>query len=1021
MWVLHKSGILGTRSPRPPVIRGDCRPPAPPAKALNMTSTLLLLATLPAVAPQPVADLKVPPGFVASQYSDYTLANDIYTMTVDDAGRVLVAGPGYVRVLTDDGKGGRATGAVDLIDDLKDGPMGLFAEGESLYVVADGGLKRYRGYNGTDKLKGPPETLLAVKTTGEHEAHAVRRGPDGWLYLLCGNTTGVKKERIDPLRSPVKDLIAGCVLRISPDGKTVEVVADGFRNPYGFDFNPDGELFTYDSDNERCVGLPWYEPCRFYHVVPGGNYGWRAPQLSQTWRKPPYFADVVAPICYTGRGSPTGVACYRNTHFPEQYHGGFFLADWTFGRVYFVPLAAKGSTYTGKPEVFLEAAGENGFAPTALAVHPQTGDLFVSIGGRGTRGSVYRIHYEKGGPAKSIPVAKRSPDWDAEAAKTWRADAACEAPLTRRHALELMLRWREKLGWGPWLGDLVRPSLAHDDTLIRAAAGRLAVSAAAPVGSPRDPLARLTIALAEVNSEPGRGLAVALDVLGDQTASPREKLVAVRLLQLALGDLTTPDAVGTVWEGYTLRRRPPDQTLHQLLPHLRLSVGSPDPDLAREAARTLAALADPDPRAARMVLREKLDKDTDVLDDIHYLISLGRVQGGEQPDWAVSIADLLIDLDRKIEKQHLTRDRNWPLRVEEIATALGKKYPELGTYMLARDKFGRPDHLLFVRPLRIAPPAAARKFLAAAANDPEFSWSPGLVALLGSISPDEARPTLLRLWDQGGLEDAIIPVLAPTAKLEDRGKFITGLKSFDPEVVRVSAVALAKLPPPKTDPELELAALILALRRLPDDKSTAPVREAVIDLLGYRTGKMFAPYPKMWGDWFAFAYPKLADKLAGADEFDAAAWKAREAKIPWAAGDAANGRKAFAKATCAACHDGGRAVGPSLLGVSKRFGRDDLRTAVLRPNKDVSPRYRPTRITTTDGRAVVGMIVYEAVDGVILQTGPDTTVRLAGAQIESKRLLETSLMPAGLLDKLSDQEVADLFAYLAALDPPEPK
>ena len=98
---------------------------------------------------------------------------------------------------------GYADRAVDLIDGLKDGPMGLLAEGDSLFVVADGGLKRYRGYNGRDKLKGPPEVLLALKTTGEHEAHAVRRGPDGWLYLLCGNMAGVRKEIITGDRSPV--------------------------------------------------------------------------------------------------------------------------------------------------------------------------------------------------------------------------------------------------------------------------------------------------------------------------------------------------------------------------------------------------------------------------------------------------------------------------------------------------------------------------------------------------------------------------------------------------------------------------------------------------------------------------------------------------------------------------------------------------------------------------------------------------------------------------------------------------
>jgi glucose/arabinose dehydrogenase len=269
--------------------------------------TLMILA-----AAAPTTDIRVPAGFTAELYADHTAANDIYVMTIDDAGRVLVGGRGYVRVV----EGGNTT---DILTDLKDGPMGLLAEGDALYVVADGGLKRYRGYNGRDRLKGPAETILPVKTAGEHDAHAVRRGPDGWLYLLCGNMAGVGKKHITSPRSPVADPIAGSLVRISPDAKQVEVVADGFRNAYSFDFDRHGEPFTYDSDNERCVGLPWYEPCRFYHVVPGGNYGWRSPQLSQTWRKPPYFPDVVPPVCTLGRGSPTGVAGYHHTHFPKEY------------------------------------------------------------------------------------------------------------------------------------------------------------------------------------------------------------------------------------------------------------------------------------------------------------------------------------------------------------------------------------------------------------------------------------------------------------------------------------------------------------------------------------------------------------------------------------------------------------------------------------------------------------------------------------------------------------------------------
>ena len=105
-----------------------------------MFPALLFLA---ATASAPTTDIRVPPGFTASLYADNAAASDIYTMTIDDAGRVLVAGRGYVKVL--DGNT-----SFDLIDGLKDGPMGLLAEGDSLFVVADGGLKRYRGYTGRE-------------------------------------------------------------------------------------------------------------------------------------------------------------------------------------------------------------------------------------------------------------------------------------------------------------------------------------------------------------------------------------------------------------------------------------------------------------------------------------------------------------------------------------------------------------------------------------------------------------------------------------------------------------------------------------------------------------------------------------------------------------------------------------------------------------------------------------------------------------------------------------------------------
>src|SRR5262249_54180514 len=262
-----------------------------------------------------------------------------------------------------------ATRGVDFAGAPKDGAMGLFWEGDDLYCMGDGGLRRYRDAGGEGRNK-PPELLAPFRTGGEHAAHAIRRGPDGWLYVLCGNNTGVNKSFAQLPTSPVTDPVAGCVVRFTPDLRGCEVVADGFRNAYGMDFNGDGELFTFDSDNERCVALPWYEHIRCYHVHPGGHYGWQSPQLADTWRMPPYFLDVVAPVATLGRGSPTGVVCYKHTQFPARYRGGLFLCDWTFGQVHFLPLKRSGSTWTGTPEVFLQATGDRGLPPPPAAGHP---------------------------------------------------------------------------------------------------------------------------------------------------------------------------------------------------------------------------------------------------------------------------------------------------------------------------------------------------------------------------------------------------------------------------------------------------------------------------------------------------------------------------------------------------------------------------------------------------------------------------------------------------------------------------
>src|SRR5262249_25045371 len=161
--------------------------------------------------------LRIPDGFEVTEFADSKLANDIFRMTVDPRGRIVVSGRGYIRILVDEDGDGRADRALDFADGPKDGTMGLLWEDRWLYFIGDGGLRRYRVAANGDRAEGPSELVRKLKTGGEHDAHEIRRGPDGWLYLLCGNNTGIDKSFAQLPTSPIKEPIAGCVLRFSPD------------------------------------------------------------------------------------------------------------------------------------------------------------------------------------------------------------------------------------------------------------------------------------------------------------------------------------------------------------------------------------------------------------------------------------------------------------------------------------------------------------------------------------------------------------------------------------------------------------------------------------------------------------------------------------------------------------------------------------------------------------------------------------------------------------------------------------
>jgi putative heme-binding domain-containing protein len=144
--------------------------------------------------------------------------------------------------------------------------------------------------------------------------------------------------------------------------------------------------------------------------------------------------------------------------------------------------------------------------------------------------------------------------------------------------------------------------------------------------------------------------------------------------------------------------------------------------------------------------------------------------------------------------------------------------------------------------------------------------------------------------------------------------------------------------------------------------------------------------------------------------------------------DFEQGRRAFAAARCIVCHrfgaDGG-ATGPDLTQAGGRFQLKDLVEAIVEPSRIVSDQYKASIVQTAAGKIHTGRIVAEDTDAVTVVTDPEDAtrfVRVPRSEIEEITASPTSLMPAGLLDQLNEQEVLDLLAYtLSRGNPKDPR
>ena len=308
-----------------------------------------------------------------------------FCMTLHSSGDLIVSGPGYLRRLRISTKG--LERVTDLPHPPSAGAQGLWCDGDDLLFVGGEGLCRIKGalsdLPGDELATLPkPEVLLKIDVGKEHQAHAIRKGSQKWWYLICGNDTKLDPKFSSHKDSPVKDPAAGCLLRFDFELEEYQVFAHGFRNAYDFDFGPDGSVYVYDSDGERDISLPWYRPTRVFRVEAGDHAGW----VNKSWKRPSYYSDMPTEIAALGRGSPTGVCYNGGNKMGKLFSDALFVGDWTFGRINAIDVADSKKLLVD----LLLSKGQFGFAVTDLVIGGD-GLLYVTVGGRGTEGGLFRI------------------------------------------------------------------------------------------------------------------------------------------------------------------------------------------------------------------------------------------------------------------------------------------------------------------------------------------------------------------------------------------------------------------------------------------------------------------------------------------------------------------------------------------------------------------------------------------------------------------------------------------------------
>ncbi|MEY4940868.1 MAG: hypothetical protein RIQ93_2603 [Verrucomicrobiota bacterium] len=882
-------------------------------------------------------------------------------------------------------------------------------------------LMFYPDKNFDDIPDGPP--VVHLQGFGLEDTHSVANGliwgADGWLYGGQGSTTSSRVTRagMDPPDTEGVYFEGCMVWRYHPETREYEIFAEGSGNTFGLEMDAQGRLYSGHNGGET----------RGWHYVQGGFYQMQGvdPGKFGPPRNPYAFGDLpkmraLAPV----RRFSHLLSFAEGTAMPGKHQGRIFAIDPLHNEVIEAERLVRGSTFetqdVGRPMWSEDVA----FRPIFIVNAPD-GSLYVSdmyefyiAHGQHyqsqidpSTGRIYRLRGATAPLERDTNLEKKSSD---------QLVALLSHPNKwHRHTATFVLGERKDRSVAPKLQRILAENRdlgalnalwtlhqmgALDNATIKSA-----------FSHPYAPVRYWAVRLLGDNYGINRGLGL--------PGIPALKRVAHTLPPL-------PDAYGAARPGAA--KRPTEQAV----------------DLP---AYMMTALADLARREGNAEVRSQIAG------------TARRLSNGQ----ALSLAALLASHDEDVDDPFVPLMVWWILEahlsvnleavVNVFKTAALWERPMVQQHLLPRlmRRFAlegrRQDLLICAQLLKMAPSSALTAPLMEGFQ--EAYRGRAMVGL-----PEELQQALaasgqaplisrVRQGDEAAVREALSMMADKKAQLDQR---IFYARVFGEARVTTAVPALLAIAGGAEPPALRKAALVSLMAYdqpeigraaeafLPE--TAGEVRTATLSLLASRAlwsiyllnaiqaGKIAANAVsadivdrirahdnRLVSDLAAKVFPP-STASAGADWNKSIAEV--EAKLKQGTGNPYQGETIYSE-RCASCHKlffkGGK-IGPELT----NYQRDNLGTmllSIVNPNAEIREGYQYYMVETTDGRSLSGFLVERDTQIVVLRGLEGEDITLRAVEIKGLQPMGRSLMPEGLLDHLTDQQIRDFFAYLRISQP----